>query len=676
MDNEHINQILNNFKKISKLYIKVSPKNISDINFFTVSKEDLEISDTPLSPPYYYNDPLKIFSMIFYNKKISELNLHIGNIKYTLNKKELSFIIGYLYHLNDPHTSFEKAFQKANFHLAHYLSSLEKISADKIALVMYELNLLDEAQRITNEIKEDRKTIILSKIYRKRGELKKSLEILSTIKSNEYEIERNLEYAWLHYQTNRFENAYKLFNYYASSLTDEKAYEASTGLLKTMVSSGKYNILEITKVNEKLIKNENFKQLEAKKILSELYMDIKDFIKAKSLIDEIINLEYSSENINKKIQCEFSLGNDEEASGLLFENILFEDDNTIKILNEISSKRIKIYYRNFVVEETKEKQEAFFEAMLKPEDITKTQFKNIPKTENLQTELLASNYEIKENEEDDISSLAFSFSKKLEEEFNKKIYFNYEGIDDIERKLRLTTMVEISEVEKEDVFKNSSAFIMFFIKERFKAKILKYSDLDMWAWPCIIKNKHNFELITYPAARVYLALWQNSLPEQGWLRKYIAYLNEFMNQKEEILSGKEAIINKIKSNANKIFDAQIEHKKILLISKDLDETKFIPLNISALSKFETEIKKRFKPQTPLTTDGWKILRCYAHIFLEMLIKEFHLEWFNVEKNDGLWSFKISEDTYIFPVGKIYKSTFTGESLTEYYEIIKRNLRRK
>ena len=66
-------------------------------------------------------------------------------------------------------------------------------------------------------------------------------------------------------------------------------------------------------------------------------------------------------------------------------------------------------------------------------------------------------------------------------------------------------------------------------------------------------------------------------------------------------------------------------------------------------------------------NGWKLLRCYAHIFTEILIKELGVQWFNTDGNDGQWSMNTPWMTFIFPLGKVYKSAANGESLTDYFE---------
>ncbi|MEA3307136.1 MAG: hypothetical protein U9Q34_05080, partial [Elusimicrobiota bacterium] len=132
-------------------------------------------------------------------------------------------------------------------------------------------------------------------------------------------------------------------------------------------------------------------------------------------------------------------------------------------------------------------------------------------------------------------------------------------------------------------------------------------------------------------------------------------------------SGFKAIKNKIRSHPEKIIDAKTEHKKTLILNSSLEETRGIHINKTGILELENSIKTRFKPQVPPSSEGWKLLRCYAHVFTEILIKEFNFQWFNTDGNDGQWSMHSPWMTFIFPLGKVYKSAAHGESLVDYFE---------
>lgn len=680
-NNNDTNQILNNFKKISKLYSPLTQIQTDKIPLFTINSQNkIFFSTQEIFPaPYYFAEPFKFLYLVFNTPGVNEIILKTKNSEISINKETISLILGFLTDLKEPHMTFEKAISSDKPHLAFYLSTIQKIDPISLSLAYFRLGFYGKAITELKDATDEKKWVILSKIYRKTGELKKSLEALNEIKSKELEVDKNLEYAWLHLSTQKPENAYKIFKYYSSEINDSRLSDIYTGMAMSILSFDK-NPLQAADILTKIIESDLPDKTGALKLLSDIYLEIKDYIKAEEAINKLMPMEPSPQLLYEKAVCEFNLSKDEDAFRDLTESAVFILEKPVSFLKLVSAERIKkTISENIVLKKEDEKKEGVIEAVLSPEDISSTP--NITKPSQKKPEFISTfemselKYEIKKEEGDELSNMAFSFSRILEEEFNKKVYFNYEGIDDIERKLRLTHMTEIPENEKNEVIKLSSAFLLFFLKERFKAKIIKYSDMDMWSWPAVIKNKSDMELVTYPAARAYL-IDSPTLPEQGWLRKYINYLSEFMNLKEDPPAGSLAVKNNIKSNEQKIFDAKIEHKKILLVSQDIEESSNIPHNSSALHRLETEIKKRYKPQIPPTTEGWKILRCYAHIFLEMIIKDFSPEWYNTEKNDGLWSFKISQDTFIFPIGKVYKAASAGESLSEYFETLSRNFKKR
>lgn len=266
-------------------------------------------------------------------------------------------------------------------------------------------------------------------------------------------------------------------------------------------------------------------------------------------------------------------------------------------------------------------------------------------------------------------SRAFSLSSRLEDEYNKKVYFNLEGLSDVERDLRLFYIQKnVDPFQLTERVKDAGAFICYMLKERYKARLVEIKDFDEWAWPCII-SKGESEIITYPIARAWRIIWGNSLPDQGWTVNYFQYLSEEFSSTGPLYWGVNAVKRKVKSHPEKIFDASIEHKRILTLAQSLEEFYDIELARTGVPKIDREIKKRFKPDIPPTADGWRLLRCYAHYLTEILIKDFKAQWFNVEKNDGFWSMELPWRTYVFPIGKTFKSAATGENLAVFYDTI-------
>ena len=257
----------------------------------------------------------------------------------------------------------------------------------------------------------------------------------------------------------------------------------------------------------------------------------------------------------------------------------------------------------------------------------------------------------------------------LEETVNRKIYFNADGLTEVERKLR-TTFIKASTNQQQliETIKDSSAFLCYILQERHKGRLIKMPDFDHWGWPVVFEApKH---IVTYPTQRAWRLLWQNSLPEPGWLTKYLLYVeNELKPDNPPKPRGMEAVSARIPSHPERLTDMQTEHRRLMLLAATLKETSGIELARPGLEKLEKTIKWNFRPSTPPTLDGWKLLRCYGHIMAEILIKDFKAVWYNMDGNDGFWSMQLPWKTFIFPIGKIYKTASAGGSLTEYYDAL-------
>jgi len=270
---------------------------------------------------------------------------------------------------------------------------------------------------------------------------------------------------------------------------------------------------------------------------------------------------------------------------------------------------------------------------------------------------------------DDFMGRAFKLASALEDEFNKKIHFNMEGLTEVERKLRLTFIKERQNSQEAiEIVKDCSAFLCFFLQERYKGRLIKLTDFDHWGWPVIFDTPRH--MVTYPIQRAWKLLWKGGIPEPGWLTKYVQYVEEeLMSGKTEIPQGAAAVQRRIPSHPERLIDTQTEHRRIIVLTSSLEETADIELSWPGLVKLEKAIKANFKPDIPPTADGWKLLRCYGHILAETLIKEFKASWYNTEGNDGLWSMQLPWKTFIFPIGKVYKAVSNRESLSEYFDIL-------
>ncbi len=274
-----------------------------------------------------------------------------------------------------------------------------------------------------------------------------------------------------------------------------------------------------------------------------------------------------------------------------------------------------------------------------------------------------------ETRKDDFMSRAFTLAAAMEEETGKTIHFNADGLSEAEKRLRLIFVNTQYDRQKAlETIKDCSAFLCFLLQERFRGRVVKIPDFDHWGWPVVFElPKH---ITTYPIQRIWKLLWQEGLPEPGWLTKYLRYVeDELKSGQAGRPQGSAAVRARVPSHPERLVDAQTEHKRILLLTETLQETSGIEIGRPGVAKLEKAIKWNFKPDSPPTTDGWKLLRCYGHIMAEIFIRDFNAVWYNTDGNDGLWSLETPGKTFLFPIGKIYKAASRGEGLVEYYDLL-------
>ncbi len=274
-----------------------------------------------------------------------------------------------------------------------------------------------------------------------------------------------------------------------------------------------------------------------------------------------------------------------------------------------------------------------------------------------------------ETRTDDFMGRAFTLASQLEDEVNQKIHFNADGLVAVEKRLRLVFLKAQYDPQKAlETIKDCSAFLCFLLQERFRGRIVKMPDFDPWGWPVFFELPRH--MVTYPVQRIWKLLWQEELPEPGWLTKYLRYIeDELKSEQTDKPQGAEAVRGRVRSHPERLIDAQTEHKRILLLTETLQETSGIEIGCSGVEKLDNAIKWNFRPDTPPTADGWKLLRCYGHIMAEILIRDFKAAWYNVDGNDGLWSLETPWNTFIFPLGKTYKAASQGEGLRGYYDVL-------
>jgi tetratricopeptide (TPR) repeat protein len=274
-----------------------------------------------------------------------------------------------------------------------------------------------------------------------------------------------------------------------------------------------------------------------------------------------------------------------------------------------------------------------------------------------------------ESRSDAFISGAFRMASDLEDELGRKIYFNPDGLGEAEKKLRLTFIKDkVNQQTKVDMVRDCAAFLCYFLQERHKGRLIQFPDFDPWGWPMIFEQP-TLKVVTYPVQRAWRLLWGGEVPEPGWLGKYSVWLTERLRAPGPLPCGLEAAKKRIMSHAERLTDSATEHRRMMVLASSLPETSGIELGRSGLFKLEEALKNNFKPDIPPTTDGWKLLRCYGHIFAETLARDLKGAWYNTDGEDGGWTMQFPWKTLVFPLGKVYKSAADRSSLVDYYDLL-------
>lgn len=273
-----------------------------------------------------------------------------------------------------------------------------------------------------------------------------------------------------------------------------------------------------------------------------------------------------------------------------------------------------------------------------------------------------------ESRKDEFIGRAFKLASAMEDSLNRKVYFNPDGLTEVEKKLRMTFLQDRPDTQTAiEIIKDAAAFLCYTMQERLKFRLIKFTDFDPWGWPMMIGAPKR--IVTYPIVRLWQMLWEETLPSPGWLSKYYTYIQDELESQTPRAQGMEAVQGRVQSPRDRLLDVETEHKRIMILISTLSETNGIELGRAGLTKLESAIKNNFRPDLPPTTDGWKLLRCYGHILAEILTKDLKAVWYNAEGNDGLWSMQMPWQTFVFPLGKVYKVASRRESLTEYYDAL-------
>ncbi|MHB0995767.1 MAG: tetratricopeptide repeat protein [Elusimicrobiales bacterium] len=272
-----------------------------------------------------------------------------------------------------------------------------------------------------------------------------------------------------------------------------------------------------------------------------------------------------------------------------------------------------------------------------------------------------------ESRRDDFISRAFKLASALEDELNKKIHFNLDGLSEVERKLRLVFLKGGGNPQANiEAVKDCAAFLCYFLQERQKGRLIKFPDFDPWGWPMVLERP-GVKFTTYPIQRTWRLLWQDTVPEPGWLTKYFEWVSGRLAAPEPPPSGLKAAKQRLMSHQERLADAQTEHRRMMVLASSLPETSHIELGRSGILKISNALREKFKPDVPPTADGWKLLRCYGHVLAEIAARDFKAAWYNTDGEDGGWAMEAPWKTLFFPLGKVYKTAAAGGDLDAWYD---------
>ncbi len=274
-----------------------------------------------------------------------------------------------------------------------------------------------------------------------------------------------------------------------------------------------------------------------------------------------------------------------------------------------------------------------------------------------------------ESRKDDFISRAFTLASALEDELGRKIYFNLDGLSEVERRLRIKFIKAGSSPQGNlETVRDCAAFLCYFLQERHKGRLLKLTEFDPWGWPMVFEQP-GLKVTTYPVQRAWRLLWEETVPEPGWLTKYSNWVADKLKATSPPVCGAAAARAKARSHPERLIDAQTEHRRMLVLITSLSETAHIEISRTGLARLESAVKSNFRPDIPPSADGWKLLRCYGHLLAAILAKDFKAVWYNVDGDDGGWSMQLPWKTFVFPLGKIYKTASLRDDLGAYYETL-------
>lgn len=579
----------------------------------------------------------------------------------------------------DPAALGDREFSLGRLHGAHYLYTLAATKAPAsrarfaLGAVLVELGLLQEAYDGIKEDRDPEAFLTLAMIHRKTGDQRAAREMLAAIgPGTPLEDRKTAESAWLDLEAGRGEEAEKAFRRLAASAFDKAEALAGLGAAlanKAFSTRDKGRLSEAAETLRAALVTPSPSGARVCFQLGNLYFRSGDPARAEACYRRSAALSPAIQTLANLALTLIKNGKTDEAAAVTLQVALTDMPSAARLAGEFPKDALAALFPppprpappRDPAPRAAAPDEAAPPAPAAPPPLKLETLMDVVSPPAAPTET--------ESRNDDFISRAFRLASALEDELGKKVYFNLDGLADVERKLRLTFLRARTNPQAGiDLVKDCAAFLCYSLQERHKGRLIKLPDFDPWGWPMIFESS-GVKLTSYPVHRAWRLLWEESVPEPGWLTRYFDWVAGRLKEPGALPSGLAAARGRIMSHPERLADVGAEHKRMLILNSSLAETSQIEIGRSGIIKLENAIKNSFKPDIPPTTDGWKLLRCYGHILAEIMIKDFKAAWYNADGDDGGWSLQLPWKTFIFPLGKVYKTAVGRGSLDEYYDAL-------
>lgn len=727
--NSSIEEIFKCIGDFQKLFAGVCPVKNSPGNFFSIITRQQDTFNTlnihsdikSIKLPLLAMPPLLFLQEIFAVSNIEKIILKAEapeGKEIEIDRANLSVIIGYLKSMSSPQpANLEVAIKNemtgGDLHKAHYYLYLQakqnKFETLNIALphLLEDLNIHQSAYDIVRKLltvypEHPQLFYLLSTIYMKTGDTEKALQILGKIPDTpQMSDKKDLQMGWIQLKNGNWTEAEKIFRKLLNKPFEKQQVQMGLGisLIKSGFISRNRNLLnEAFAVLNSAIQISGHLNARIFFYLGNIHFKTENLAEAENCYAKSINIAASlpvkinlclvfiktkrwteAIELSKKI---FLFDPVSVLAKIIPEIPKTEMDANASTLNEIVMESPpEPEVKEPVKEQTRSHEASLESARIrlekkyeqetsKPPDIQKPLQKppNIQKPPQKTTGIyISTGQSVQKPEiviEDEFLARALTMQTFLEDELNKDIDFNLEGVTQLEKELRLILIkLKLGVEEKTDLILNASAFLCYTLQNQYGGTLEKSADYDPWAWDMRFEQ---YALVTYPIIRLWKCLKLEYVPDPGWLFRYVNYIDTVIKNADKPKHlGMDAVNLRLKSHPERIIDTETEHEKIMILVSSIDETKDIQISKAGVPVIERAIKTGFKPDL-MSPDDWKLLRCYAHIFVEILKTEFKAVWYNTDGNDGVWSMYLPWDMFVFPIGKVYKSALKDESLAAYF----------